>query len=502
MRIQLTLVLLFLFITTEASAYYEFNPRLQQAYTSVINLHFEEAKSLLDKEKLEKPKNDLVHLYDNYIDFLKAFISEEENDFKKFKLSAQERLKIINRNKENISSPFHSYSNAEIFLQLAMVKVKYREHVSAVTDIRKAYKLIEKNNSEFPEFMLNSKLQGFLHAMVGAVPKQYHWLVDMAGMEGSVEQGMEELQKLFEAISSSPYEVYKPEILFYLSNIYNSFSADPTSPLKVAVSIYPYTMKSQLMKYCFSNIMMKAGRNDDALDVLTSNEIPAGVYQFTFLRYKTGMAKLRNLDFSAAEDFKKFLSDFHGMNFIKSAWQKLAWIELLKGNTKGYHDYLSKVLTSGNLLVDEDKEAEVEATQNEAINLILLKARLLFDGGYYEKSRLEIAGKPVDSFPRYREQLEVTYRLARIMEKTGQNEKAIKYYEQTLKNGASASYYFAANSALMLGLIYEQQKNYLIAESYFKQCLSMDRHEYQNSIDQKAQAGLDRLKLLAESREE
>ena len=70
----------------------------------------------------------------------------------------------------------------------------------------------------------------------------------------------------------------------------------------------------------------------------------------------------------------------------------------------------------------------------------------------------------------------------------------MEYYEQTLKNGSTSRYYFAANSALLLGMIYEERKDFPKAKSYFEKCLSLDNHEYQNSLDQKAQAGLDRIR--------
>ena len=174
----------------------------------------------------------------------------------------------------------------------------------------------------------------------------------------------------------------------------------------------------------------------------------------------------------------------------------IAGIELLKNNSQTYYNYMTKCRTLGTAFIDEDKDAQNEAATIELGNRILLRARLLFDGGYYEKAQKELAGVSVDSFPKYKDQLEVTYRLARIYQKTGQEVKAIDLYQKTIDNGISASFYFAANSALMLGILYEEKKDLDKAESFYKKCLSMERHQYQNSIDQKAQAGLDRIKLL------
>jgi hypothetical protein len=41
--------------------------------------------------------------------------------------------------------------------------------------------------------------------------------------------------------------------------------------------------------------------------------------------------------------------------------------------------------------------------------------------------------------------------------------------------------------------MYENDGNIVKAKEYFKKTLSLRNHEYQNSIDQKAKAGLNRL---------
>jgi tetratricopeptide (TPR) repeat protein len=106
---------------------------------------------------------------------------------------------------------------------------------------------------------------------------------------------------------------------------------------------------------------------------------------------------------------------------------------------------------------------------------------------------------PLDSFPRFKDQLEVTYRLARIYQKTNNPVRARELYDRTIANGSASSFYFAANSALFIGIMSEEEKKFTEAEEYFKKCLSMKKHEYQNSIDQKAQAGLDRIKKMRDT---
>jgi tetratricopeptide (TPR) repeat protein len=491
------LALLILLITSSVSAfsYYELDASLKSAYSSIMNLELEKAEQLLQKEKIEKPGNDMVALYVNYTFFMKAFISEEEVEFEKFKKQSALTLKQMEKKEENNTSPWHSYAKAEIMIQQALVKVKFREYVSAATEIRKAYKLIDRNKLLFPGFPLNNKLSGFLNVVVGAVPREYHWLVEVAGMDGSTAVGTQELKSLFDACTKTDYDCYKEEILFYLTNIYTTFNSTDRELEECLVMLKPYSNDSPLMRYCSASILIKLGKNDEAIAAMGDLSGGAKSYPFYFLYYKMGVCKMRKLDLSATNDFLEFLKKYKGQNYIKSSYQKLAWLELLKNNTPGFYDYMSKCKLNGSAFIDEDKEALHEASIGELSNRLLLRARLLFDGGYFSLALNELSGKSLDNFPKYRDQLEVTYRLARIYQKQGDLAKAIGLFEKTIANGSNATYYFAANSALLLGMHYEDVKEYDRAESYYKKCLSLEAHEYQNSIDQKAQAGLDRLKF-------
>jgi len=55
-------------------------------------------------------------------------------------------------------------------------------------------------------------------------------------------------------------------------------------------------------------------------------------------------------------------------------------------------------------------------------------------------------------------------------------------------------YYFAANSSLQLGILYEQRGDFTQARLYYSKVLGMNFDEYQFSISNKAQAGLNRIK--------
>ena len=217
---------------------------------------------------------------------------------------------------------------------------------------------------------------------------------------------------------------------------------------KAAPSYYPLTTFLEV------NTMLVAGEPNEAQASLSSFHPDKNSYPVFYFNYMSGMLKLHRLELDASGDFKIFLNGYKGKSFVKSAWHKLAWISLLKNDTSGYNQYISKVKLMGDDFTDEDKQALKEANSKIKPNIYLLRCRLLFDGGNYNAALEELAGKPSSYFPSYKDQLEFTYRLARIFDKRGQTDKAIQYYTATYSNGMRSESNFAANAALNIGIIY------------------------------------------------
>lgn len=484
------LVLICLFQASVCSAEFEFSPNLRKAFQSILQLRLNTAEDLLRKEVQQNPDNSLTLLYANYCDFLKAFITEEKRYADTLRLNTERRLRMLDLDKSN--SPFLLFSKADMLIQTAMIKAKFSENVSAALDIHKAYKFAERNFILYPTFALNKKTMGLLHAMVGAIPKEYQWLVSIAGMEGTIPQGTEELFRMLNETQRNVFPEYKEEVLFYLVQVYSSITTNDSVTALLADEVKSHAASNPLMMYCFTNLTYKSGKNEDALALIKTFD-DEGTFPFYFLHYKKAQLRLRKLDLGAKEDFEYFLSHFKGSNYVKSAYQKLAWIALLQNDKDKYNSYIKECLHRGITLIDDDKEALKEAETKESPNPVLLRARLLFDGGYYKESFREMTKLSSPSMLSFREKLEFTYRYGRLFHKTGDLEKAVLNYKATLQNGESSHYYFAANAALMLGILYEEQRDYGKAKYYYDYCLDMRSHDYQNSIDQKAKAGLERI---------
>jgi tetratricopeptide (TPR) repeat protein len=483
-----------LILNQTVNAYYDFDKKLEKAYSRLISFQFSDAEKLLNQEKIEKPGNDLALLYENYIFFLKAFVSEESSDYEKLIEKSSIFINEIKDDKNNETSPFHLYVQSEIFLQQAMVKIKFGDNVSAANDMRKSYKLINKNESLFPEFVLNKKISGLLSVLIGSVPGKYQWLLNTVGIEGNITDGVKQLQFLYDEAESHGFISYRPEILFYEGFISSVFGMQSDETV-LNERMKALAVNTPLITYAYTNILMKQGKNDDAINILNAALKNDFSYPFTFLYFKRGLARLRKMDLKSESDFNYYLQHYKGVNNIKSTYQKLAWIAILNNDIVKYQYFLRLCREKGNKLIDDDKSAFQEAEAGKILNIYLLKSRLYFDGGYYNEAMETITNRSINDFSKYDEQLEVTYRIGRILQKKGETDKAILYFEKTIKNGLSSSNYFAANSALILGEIYEEKGNFDKARSFFNQAISIKHEQYKNSIDQKAKAGLERIKM-------
>ena len=118
------------------------------------------------------------------------------------------------------------------------------------------------------------------------------------------------------------------------------------------------------------------------------------------------MAELGELKPESFSNFNNYVKLYKGNSFIKAAYQKMAWTELLKSDTAGYRKWMSLLLTKGNNFTDEDKQAEKEAQSKTIPNVYLLKARILFDGGNYKEALHLLATPNEDDIPSFGNKLE------------------------------------------------------------------------------------------------
>ena len=249
-----------------------------------------------------------------------------------------------------------------------------------------------------------------------------------------------------------------------------------------------------LLNFAAARLLHALGENDLCIKVLENRPAAEGKFPFHYLDYLQGMSYLYTLNYDKSEMlFNRFLNDFKGNNYIKSAYHKLAWISFLQEKSDAKTGYLEKIKSEGKAFIDEDKVALKEAEKNHINSPRLLRARLLYDGGYYQKAHLELTSE--NEWSDYAEFFdEYYYRLARIESKLKYlDAQVIIQYQKAISLGKKSTNYYAPMSALQLGLIYEKQNKFKQAKIYFEKCLSLSDFDYERGIHQKAKVGLVRV---------
>ena len=489
MRISVIIFSFFLTITTVFGQAFEANSEFNRAYGHLLNLEFEKGAQVIESIKAKDQKNlATVYLID-LSDFLQIVVTEDHALFSSRKELRSERLKAISALPE--SSPYKLLCEGEIHLHWAFSMMRFGEYLNGAREINKAFHALEKNMKIHPDFIPTYKSMGLLHTLIGTVPDNYKWATKLMGVDGTIEQGISEMEKVLTFSEGKPELTnQRKETLFLLSFLHINLLNDSEGLLK-----YQELVKSEtgpLMDFTQASLLKESGQADKAMEVLSKSK---GGSVFPYLSFLHGEMKLARMDADADLKFLEYVRFFKGNSYLKAAYQKLAWHALLvKNNEELYKSRISKVDGVGNTMLDEDKAAQKEYESGQIPNKTLLKARLQFDGGYLTNALKTLVTSKNSDLKTEDDRLEFTYRLARIHDELGNDKEAISYYQLTIEQGKDSKRYFAANASLMLGLLHEREGRKKEALKAFESCSDFNNSEYRNSINQKAKAGILRLK--------
>ncbi len=494
-RYTLTLLLsiLIYFTSRGDSAYFDFNSNCKEAFKNILELKLDKAQAAIHRFKDTQNKNLSYDFIEDYIDIIRIYISDDKTLFKKLEQNEKLRVNKIGLY-ENITSPYIKYTQAEIHLHWALLHLKFGYYLSAFNKIKKAFNLLQANTKTFPAFVPNQKSLAIIHAMLSTVPQEYKWIIKtMSGMSGDMDQARFELEQVILYTEKADYLFKDEAVLTYIVLVTN-FDNDISSAFTILDRTKLDPASSPLISYVFAHLAFKNFQNEKALAYLLNSPSGNDYYPFFYLDFLIGLSKLRRLDSDAHLYLQKYISNHKGLHFVKECYQKLAWAELIKNNTAGYKHYMNLLKTNGTQVIDEDRQAQREAIQNKIPNVHLLRARLLFDGGYFNKAESIILANQNELNKSADAELEANYRLGRIYHQLNKFDKAIVYYMKSYQQGIQHPAYFACASALYLGQIYEKLQKKDLSIYFLGKCLDVFPKEYSNSLHQKAKAGLNRIK--------
>jgi hypothetical protein len=445
-------------------------------------------KQLLARELSTNKKNILPAVLINYEDFISLSFNENPSEYKKRKKWLDLRLNIVAAGNKN--SPYYLFSKALLYFQWSIIQIKYGDYWDAAWDFRKAYQLFKENKIKYPQFTPNNIYLGVQEAVMSTIPNGYKWVTSILGLKGNMKDGMQ----LLKNYSFSSEILFKEESRVYYIYLKNYLENDIAGAYQLINTYQMDIINNPLFVFMASNLALNNKKAQLAESILLKRNKSADYMPFPMLDYELGDAKMKKLDYSAIQYFQKFIQQHKGSFYIKDALYSIALCYYLIDDQKMANEYVAKVKTKGNAETDADKQALKRASKGVFPNKLLLKSRLLNDGGYNIEA-LKIATSILPhTLKSDGELLESVYRMGRIYDDLAEYDKALFYYHLTIEKGSHSTEYFAARACLQAGYIYEKKGLVAKAKEYYHKELSLGDHDFKNSLDQRAKSSLNRLK--------
>jgi tetratricopeptide (TPR) repeat protein len=465
----------------------DFTPNLQKAYAEIFKLKLQAGRDLLAKEN---PANPFSVYVENYADMIELLNSEDEAIYKKLTDKEDERLDLIE--KTDKKSPFNRFLRAELKIHWALLKIRFGHEVKAAWNIIQAYRLLEENQKLFPQFTPNLKSLGCLHILIGSIPENQKWVTGFLGLKGNIQQGLKELEI---ASHDKIWGLEATFCQFFIQAYVLPYNPAVNENLIQAVEAHEDNLN---LNYLATAISLKAGHTEQAAQLIRESPYNSSYVYFPVAElYKAEVNLFKGNYQQASTGYQNYIRNFKGKTFLKDTYYKLFLCYWLTGDTKKALTYLNKIPVVGSTIAESDKAAQkFYETYNKTNTLphkSLIKIRLAFDAGYYDKALDEAENLSENTFTQAKDKADYNYRIARIYHKTDQPGKAIAYYERAIilsDKYKEAQWHFGASAALQLGYIYQEKNQKLKAKEYFGKAISYKPHEYKTSIDNKARAAL------------
>ncbi len=378
------------------------------------------------------------------------------------------------------ANPLKGYISVELKLRKILLSVKQNNQLDAAWLFKQAHKQALINTANFPDYLPNYKSLGTLQIIIGSIPDKYKWIAHLIGLTSSIDEGLQAFKKCFSANHSLAIEAKLQYALVQAYVLGNSNKAI------LALNNFSFSSSFALM-----TAMALHSKNHESAKTLTLFEQSQSVRCEPFIYYLAAEAYLQKGEYQLAwANYKVFLNNHKGTSNIKDAHYKIYLCAFLSGQTDGLEQLKNNAKQLGSLSSEADKNAN--KALSETVNPGILKLRLATDGGFYDLANQMLQ----TNFQLHstKDSIEFLYRKGRLLEATGFTKEANELFKAVVEKGGPYNWYFIPNSALILGNSYLNNNELDSAAIYFNTVKKFKGHPYKNSLDAKAEAGLNIIK--------
>ena len=487
----LSFFILFYFVGLSVN-YFRFDSSLLVIQRDNINLRLDLSKEKLLKQKELEPQNSAIEYLLHFNAYLKLFVTEDEQYYEDYIFAKNNALEHFDQLSD--TSPFKKFAQSEIHFYSATLLARHGEFYNSALEIRKAWNLIVENSQLFPKFLPNNKTRGVLKIYLSTIPDNYDWIIRMLGFDGDLNHGLRLLQLLSNHQSDTNYlRVIAQEASYLYAFSLLHAAKNPVKSWSVMLKCTQDYKENLLSNYFRGSMALKLNKNRIALKTLTNRPHHYTYEPFYLMSYYLGVSKLYKTDSSAVLELKSFIHNYKGKSYLKSAYEKLSWFYVINGDENQASYYKEKITYVGKAINNEDKQA-LRYTQKVNPHPIILKSRLLYDGGYYNKAYDLLNSFKVRQLTSSNEKAEFCYRKGRVLEKLGLTDRALIMYEACSLYAVNSKDYYGAYACLYLADHHTKERNSDLAKRFYTRAMSYSKNqEYVDLIHSRAKAGLKQL---------
>ena len=149
-------------------------------------------------------------------------------------------------------------------MQWSFIYLKNQEYTLFVYDFIRAHNLYSENLKKFPDFNLNNKGLSIIHALIGAVPNEYQWMLDIIGLKGDIKSALNEMEVV---LNTSDLKIYESEMIFILTFLQLNLSNDQEIYYRYLNRIGERYKNNILLNFVAARLASSLGMNEYCIKI-------------------------------------------------------------------------------------------------------------------------------------------------------------------------------------------------------------------------------------------
>ncbi len=426
--------------------------------------------TLTHQDEKHSIESEYLHLYSLFISFQANEKVADANTFHEQLNWFEDNFSMDNR--------FHlMYST--LLIQQSLLFWNNEAFTDGMRSFYKAHRYFEKaDSSKFTEDY--QKLNGLFEIFFSQIPQQYQFWASLFGLQGDSEKGFRLLKENLSNTSETPGSNHEAAVLY--SYCLLKFGEIDTDEIRELIQSTE-AQQSPVLVFTLTSLCIKNQMGDEGIHYITS--VPEEFYaQFPLLYYTKGRLLLNLQDTNCMSELNRFLSAYEGQSFRTDALLRGAWWLHIHQRNDECDSLLFKIAQQNKLPTSNDKQAQKEAESLKDEPIALLKARLLFDGGYFQQALSSLSNLDTTTLGNYY-LAEYHYRKGRIHQELNQAANALLNYNEVIALCRDDKRYIGPYAAIEAAGISLEQQQYEIAKTYLQQASELNDGQYKSDINAK-----------------